>query len=145
MSQSKPRHKTVAISIAIIASFALGWAAAKSSYPPLDLLLSSGQTIIDQQVAYPAGTAKVTAAIVTLERGAETGWHHHEVPLFAYILEGGLTVDYGEDGERAFGPGDSFLEAFKSAHNGRNDGTDPVRILAVFAGAENTPNTVMGK
>lgn len=74
-------------------------------------LLSSAETIIGQSIAYPDGTAMVTAALVFVPAGAETGWHTHEVPLFAYILEGELTVDYGSEGTRTYSPGDSFLEA----------------------------------
>jgi quercetin dioxygenase-like cupin family protein len=136
---------SVTIAATMTASFALGWVAAKTAYPPLDVLVSTGQTTIGQSFEYPDGVPKLTAAIVTLEPGAETGWHRHEVPLYAYILQGELAVDYGAAGEKSFGAGDSFIEAFRSAHNGQNKAGEPVRILAVFAGAEETPNTVMGK
>ena len=74
--------------------------------------------------------------------GQATGWHHHDVPLFAYILEGELTVDYGPDGKKTYKTGDSFIEAFKTEHNGVNTGTTPARILAVFAGSDDAQNTV---
>lgn len=116
---------------------------AKDTYPPLDVLLSTSTSVIDQPLVYPDGTPKITSAIVTMIPGQETGWHHHDVPLFAYILEGELTVDYGPDGTRTYKTGDSFVEAFKSEHNGVNSGTTPVRILAVFAGSDTEPNTVV--
>jgi len=103
-------------------------------------LLSSGTTIIDQPIAYPAGTPKVTAAIVTVPPGGETGWHLHEVPLFAYILDGEISLDYGEKGTRMLKAGDSLLEAMNWAHNGKNTGTVPLRILAVYMGAEGLEN-----
>lgn len=103
-------------------------------------LLSSGTTIIDQPIAYPAGTPKVTAAIVTVPPGGETGWHLHEVPLFAYILDGEITLDYGEKGTKMLKAGDSLLEAMNWAHNGMNKGTVPLRILAVYMGAEGIDN-----
>jgi len=37
---------------------------------------------------------------ITLLPGQQTGWHTHPVPLFGYILEGELTVDYGTKGQR---------------------------------------------
>lgn len=74
--------------------------------------------------------------------GQATGWHHHDVPLFAYILEGELTVDYGPDGKKTYKTGDSFIEAFKTEHNGVNTGTTPARILAVFAGSDDAQNTI---
>ena len=103
-------------------------------------LLSSSTTIIDQPIAYPEGTPKVTAAIVTIPPGGSTGWHLHEVPLFAYILEGEITLDYGEKGIVTKKAGDGMLEAMNWAHNGMNKGDVPIRILAVYMGADGIPN-----
>ncbi|WP_172299111.1 cupin domain-containing protein [Pseudoruegeria sp. HB172150] len=119
-----------------------GPAFAKDTYPPVETLLSSKETVIGQDFTYPEGDAKITAAIVTMQPGASTGWHVHDAPLFAYILEGEITVDYGPDGKNTYREGDSLIEAFETRHNGTNTGDGIVRILAVFAGAENTPNTV---
>lgn len=120
-------------------------ASAKDVYPPLDVLLSTSKSVIGQPLAYPEGTPKITSAIVTMVPGQETGWHRHEVPLFAYILEGELTVDYGPHGKKIYKTGDSFVEAFRSEHNGKNTGTTPARILAVFAGSDTAKNTVLEK
>jgi len=125
--------------IGVLGGFALG----KATYPPLDVLLSSSQTVIGQPIAYPQGVPKVTAAIITMESGQETGLHLHRAPLFAYILSGELTVDYGPDGQRVFKEGSAFLEAFGTDHNGRNTGDGLTRILAVYMGAEGVANTEM--
>ena len=86
-------------------------------------LLASGETIVGEKIAYLAGApAKVTAAILTLVPGASTGWHTHGVPAFGYILEGELTVDYGEKGVHVYRAGDALLEAIDIAHDGRNTG-----------------------
>ncbi len=103
-------------------------------------LLATGKTVIDQQISYPEGTPKVTAAIVTIPPGGETGWHLHEVPLYVYILEGEVTVDYGEKGVKVLKQGESILEAEDWAHNGMNKTDKPLRILAVYIGAEGTDN-----
>jgi quercetin dioxygenase-like cupin family protein len=103
-------------------------------------VLSSGQTIIGQPIAYPTGTPKVTAAIVVVPPGKETGWHTHAIPLFAYILEGELSVDYGDKGIKIYKAGDGLLEAMNWPHNATNKGTTPVRILAVYMGAEGQTN-----
>jgi quercetin dioxygenase-like cupin family protein len=117
-------------------------APARNSYPPLDVLLSGAETILGQTIAYPDGPPKMTAAIVAMLPGQSTGPHRHEVPLFAYMLEGELTVDYGSGGSRTYKAGDAFLEAFETTHNGTNTGTGVARVLAVFAGSETVPNTV---
>ena len=103
-------------------------------------ILESGQTIIGQPIAYPAGTPKVTAAIVVVPPGKETGWHTHAVPLFAYILEGALSVDYGDKGVKVYKAGDGLLEAMNWPHNGVNKTDTVVRILAVYMGAEGQAN-----
>ena len=103
-------------------------------------ILSGNQTIIDQTIAYPAGVPKITAAIVTIPPGGETGWHTHAVPLFAYILDGALTVDYGTKGTKIYEAGGGVLEAMNWPHNGTNKGTVPVRLLAVYMGAEDEAN-----
>jgi quercetin dioxygenase-like cupin family protein len=107
-------------------------------------LLSTSQTIISQPIAYPTkAPAKVVSAIVTMLPGEETGWHQHDVPMFGYILEGEVTVDYGAKGTHVYRQGEAVMEAIDWPHNGRNTGKVPARILAVFIGAEGVPNTVM--
>lgn len=104
-------------------------------------LLSTSETVIGEALAYPSDApAKVTAVIVAVPPGGETGWHRHPVPLFGYILEGTLVVDYGEHGKRTYRPGDALMEAMEAAHNGTNPGPTPVRILAVYIGAEGHAN-----
>ena len=58
------------------------------------------------------------------------------MPLFAYILDGELSVDYGAKGMRTYKKGDSFMEAMGDVHYGFNPGTEPVRLLAVYMGAK---------
>ena len=103
-------------------------------------LLESGSTITGEPIAYPSGTPKVTAVIVTIPPRGETGWHIHTVPLFAYMLDGALTVDYGSKGSRTYKTGDSLLEVMDWPHNGKNNGDVPVRLLAVYMGAEGISN-----
>ena len=129
--------------LALIAAFSTLPARAEEaiSYKTLVTpLLETSQTIIGQPFAYPTGKAKVTAVIVTVPPGGETGWHEHAVPLFAYVLDGALSVDYGDKGTRVYKTGDSLMEAMNWPHNGTNTGNVPVRILAVYIGAEGIPN-----
>lgn len=125
------------------AGLAAGVALGRTGYPPLEVLLQSSETVLGQAFAYPPGKPVVTAAIVSVDPGGETGWHVHEAPLFAWMLDGTLTVDYGPDGIRTYDKGDALIEAFRTRHNGQNLGAEPARLLAVFIGAEGVPNTVM--
>jgi quercetin dioxygenase-like cupin family protein len=105
-------------------------------------LFEGNETIIGQEIAYPRGTPNVTAAIVTIPPGRDTGWHEHSVPLFVYVLEGEISVDYGDKGVKVYRAGDSLLEAMNWAHNGTNKTDAPVRIMAVYIGAKDKPNAV---
>lgn len=105
-------------------------------------LVQGGEDILGTPFRYPDGPARVTSAIVTLPPGAETGWHKHEVPLFAYILEGEMTIDYGERGKKTYRAGDSFLEAYDWPHNGANSGDVPLKLIAVYMGGGDKANTV---
>jgi quercetin dioxygenase-like cupin family protein len=110
--------------------------------PKVETLLETGTTILGQPFAYPSeGAPRITAAIVTLEPGQETGRHRHAVPLYGQVLAGEVTIDYGEHGTKIYRTGDAFMEAIDTLHNGRNDGTETARILAVFIGAEGVPNS----
>jgi quercetin dioxygenase-like cupin family protein len=106
-------------------------------------LLDTGTTVLGQTFSYPSKTpAKVTSEIISMAPGAETGWHKHEVPLYGYVLDGELTVDYGSRGTRVYRKGEAFMEAIGTPHNGRNSGSGEARLLAVFMGADGLPNTV---
>jgi quercetin dioxygenase-like cupin family protein len=111
--------------------------------PKQRLVVSTGTTVTDQPIRYPAGpTANITAAEITLQPGEQTGWHMHPVPVFGYVLEGELTVDYGPKGQHIYRGGEGFVEALNEAHNGHNAGQVPVKILAVFIGATGVQGTV---
>jgi quercetin dioxygenase-like cupin family protein len=129
------------LALAFLAALALPAAAQDSQYQNLlTPLLSGNQTIIDQTIAYPEGTPKVTAAIVVIPPGKDTGWHTHAVPLFVYILEGEVTVDYGSKGMKVYKAGEALLEAENWPHNGMNTTDALVRIFAVYMGAEGLAN-----
>jgi quercetin dioxygenase-like cupin family protein len=86
-------------------------------------ILSTSDTVVGEAIRYPTNApARVTAVEITLQPGEQTGWHTHPVPLFGYVLEGELTVDYGAKGKRTFRRGDALVEAMNEVHNGRNSG-----------------------
>jgi quercetin dioxygenase-like cupin family protein len=129
--------------MAILATPALAEDLAPQTYQNLLTPLLQGSTdVLGAPLAYPAGTANVTSAIVTIPPGGETGWHQHEVPLFAYVLEGELTVDYGEKGKKIYRAGEAVLEAVGWPHNGTSTGTVPMKLVAVYMGSDAATNTV---
>jgi len=120
--------------------FLLGSNASERTH--VEPLLATSTTVLGQPIAYaPGGTAKVTSAIVELPPGGKTGLHRHDVPMFAYVLSGEVTVDYQGEGSRTYRAGEALVEAIDTPHDGYNSGAVPTRILTVFFGAEGTPDT----
>src|SRR4029079_6863497 len=145
MPQFKSRFR---IGIGAIALFVLGAAAAfpLAPQPRFMPLLSTGKTIMDEPIVYPTGApAKLTTGIVTMAPGTETGWHTHGVPLTGLVLEGELTVDYGDKGKRTYKEGQSLAEAINIPHNGKNTGSGMMRLFVVYIGAEGLPTSVAVK
>ena len=135
--------KRLALAALLLATPAFAEDMAPQAYKNLlTPLLQSGTDVLGDPLVYPEGAANVTAALVTVPPGGETGLHRHEVPLFAYILEGELTVDYGDKGKKTYRVGDAVLEAQNWPHNGVNTGTVPLKLLAVYMGGEGKQNTV---
>jgi quercetin dioxygenase-like cupin family protein len=139
-------HRTRIMALAVITGCAVAGPAAardaaKPGYPAVPLL-STAKTIVGETIRYPQGDAHVTAAIVTLAPGGRTILHKHGVPLFAYILAGELTVNYGTHGTRTYRQGQAFMEAMDVAHFGVNKGAQPVRILAVYMGATGAKDVI---
>ena len=113
---------------------------------PAATLLSTGTSIVGEPIQYPTGApAHVTASIINIPPGQRTISHRHGVPLFAYMLQGELTVDYGAKGTRVYRAGEAFMEAMDVEHYGANTGTEPVRILAVYMGADGAKDVIPAK
>jgi quercetin dioxygenase-like cupin family protein len=151
MTRSTAMQVLVAGGLLALTAPALG-AELASAAPPSEarkapltqrMLLSTAKTVTRQPIRYPEGAAAhVTAVEITLAPGQETGWHSHPVPMVGYILAGELTVDYGPHGKRVYRTGDALVEAINQAHNGRNTGQEPTRILAILAGVTGTPGSL---
>ncbi len=107
------------------------------------ILKKSTVTGNGQKITYPCtDRAQVTAMTVELAPGAETGWHKHPVPVYAYVISGNLSVEL-EDGKRlSFHAGDAVIEVVNTLHNGKNIGTEPVKLAVFYLGVEGTPNVI---
>lgn len=117
-----------------------------SAAPPetsAEVLLETSETVLGDAFAYPQGLARVTATRLTLPPGATVPLHTHPVPLFVYIIQGDISVDYGSRGTRTYHKGDTFVEAFEWPHRARNAGKGKVELLAVYTGAEGVQNAIL--
>lgn len=142
------KGRDLRLGIVAVALFAAGAASTRALDATTRVipLLSTGKTVMDEPIVYPTGApAKITAAIVEMQPGAETGWHTHGVPLTGLILDGELTVDYGAKGTRTYKKGQSVAEAISIPHNGRNTGTGVMKLFVVYIGAEGIATSIADK
>jgi quercetin dioxygenase-like cupin family protein len=106
-------------------------------------LLRTTVNSIGQPIAYPGdGTPEVTALLVEMAPGEETGWHQHPVPLLGYILAGELTVYQATGEKRVVRSGEVSLESVGVVHNGVNEGAVPLKMIVFVAGLKDVPFTV---
>jgi quercetin dioxygenase-like cupin family protein len=93
-----------------------------------------------EPITYPVGASpEVTAAVLTVPPGGKTEWMTHPVPGYVYVLQGTLTVEFEDGHHLTFQSGQGFLQARTKWHRGINQGTEPLRFLAVFFGAKGIP------
>jgi len=101
----------------------------------VETLLKTDTTSIGQKINYPQFTnSEVTIAKITIEPGESTGWHRHNIPVFAYILQGVLTVEFENLKPKLFAAGTSFPEVIDLLHNGTNNGFENVVLIAFYLG-----------
>lgn len=111
------------------------WCEGPAPAPETRVLLRSDTTWIGQKIAYPAADSALATVIdVTIPPGGETGWHLHPYPGYAVVLAGTLTLEAEGGKTRVFHAGESFAEAVRVRHNGRNRDTVPLRLVGVFTG-----------
>jgi len=107
------------------------------------VLKKSSVTGNGQKIIYPVtDKAEVTAMTVNLAPGAETGWHSHPIPVYAYVVEGTLEVELEGGQIITYRSGDAIIEVVNTLHNGRNRGSEEVRLVVFYTGAEGTPSVV---
>jgi quercetin dioxygenase-like cupin family protein len=98
-------------------------------------VLKTGASWDGKPIRYPAGQPEITGMVVEIAPGAETGWHLHPVPSFAMVLEGELEVRLRSGSVKRLQAGEAVAEVVNTAHNGRNVGPVPVKLVVFYAGA----------
>ena len=103
----------------------------------IETLLKTDTTSIGQRILYPNfKDDEVTISKVTIPPGRSTGWHKHEIPVFAYVLQGTLTVEVENHKTLQFSENSSFAEVINTFHNGTNRGKEDVVLIAFYLGGK---------
>lgn len=117
--------------------------AARTPYAKVVEVFSGDTTVAGEKVSFPQTDPSVKSLIVSMDPGEKTAWHQHGAPMFAYILQGEITVTYEGLGKKVYREGDGLLEAMHVTHEGQNTGEGPARILTVFLLGDNGTPTVI--
>ncbi|KUL30164.1 cupin domain-containing protein [Chlorobium limicola] len=109
-------------------------------------VLVTGKTSDGKKVRYPrTNDAEITVLVVDVPPGGSTGWHHHPVPVYAYMLEGELAVEMENGTVNLFRKGDAIIEMVDTAHNGYNPGNEKASLVVFYTGVVGVPNVIKEK
>jgi quercetin dioxygenase-like cupin family protein len=99
---------------------------------------AAGQPLVYPQTDQP----QLTGVMVEIPPGAQTGWHKHPYPCVAYILSGSLTVEMEGGTVHQVTAGQALAESVNVMHNGKNTGTEPVKLVMFVMGEKEKPFTI---
>jgi len=109
----------------------------------LKTLLQTTTNSLGQPIEYPReGAPEVTALLVEMAPGEDTGWHQHPVPLLGYLLAGELTVYQVTGEKRIVRAGEVSLESVNVVHRGVNEGAVPCKMIVFVVGLKDAPFTI---
>jgi quercetin dioxygenase-like cupin family protein len=92
-------------------------------------LLKTTVTATGQKIVFPTANTEVTALIVDIPAGADTGWHEHPYPRYAYVLDGAVTVENDTGTRNTYAAGSFIVEQIGTYHHGTT--TMPTRLLVI--------------
>jgi len=93
--------------------------------------------------AYPPGQPEITIRRISVPAGARMETHRHPVINAGILLSGKLTVVTTDGKTLHLKAGDPIVELVNTLHYGINEGKVPADIVVFYAGAVDTPITVV--
>ena len=124
------------LTLALLAIISL---TARSQYSGLNIkeLLRTDTTSIGQKITYPDfADPEVTMLKITIPPGKSTGWHKHNIPVFAYVVKGTLTVELEDHQVEKFTEESTFAEVRDKYHNGTNMEDSDLVLIAIYMGGK---------
>ena len=109
----------------------------------IEPVLKTDTTSLGQKIIYPQfNDNQVTILKITMPPGKSTGWHKQLIPVFAYVLEGTITVEFENKKSIVYLKNSTISESFNTYHNGVNRGNEDVVLLAFYMGEKGKPLSV---
>jgi quercetin dioxygenase-like cupin family protein len=95
--------------------------------------------------AYPTSSPEISVLRFNIAPGAQLPPHYHPVINVAYVTKGELTVTTDQGLKKQLRAGDAVVEVVNQIHFGKNEGTEPVELVVVYAGTDGQKITVLGE
>ena len=109
----------------------------------IEKLLKTDTTETGQHIDYPdIANEEISVLKVTIPPGKSTGWHKHLFPVFAYVLQGTLTVQQEHGKKIRFKKNTSVAESINMYHTGINEGKEAVVLIVFYMGEKDQPVSV---
>ena len=102
-------------------------------------LLKTTADAAGRPLAYPKaedGQAEVTALMVEIAPGGQTGWHKHPIGCIGYLIEGELEVTLADGRVHRLKAGEALCEVVDLEHNGKNTGAAPAKLVMFVLGTK---------
>ncbi len=107
------------------------------------ILLKTSESWDGEPIYYPEGDAEVTAVLIKIPAGAETGWHYHPIPSFAYMIEGELVITLKDGKTKKLEQGEALAEVSNTIHSGKNTGDVTANLVVFYAGSKGDTLTII--
>jgi len=109
-------------------------------------IVTTSTTPDGKPIAYPkTENPEVRIVMVEIPPGKDTGLHIHPMPCYGYILSGSVTVTLEDGTSHTYHEGEGLAELVNVPHSGKNNGTEPTRILMVITGEKGVPISALAK
>ena len=126
------------VAVLVVAVF-VGWALWPASSAAGQQPTVTRKVLLQQDLAIPGYAAALVA--VEIPVGGREGKHTHAGTLVAYVQEGAVTLDYEGKPTVTYKAGDTFFVEPGKIHEGINNGTTAVKVLATFVVEKGKPMT----
>ena len=105
-------------------------------------MFNAPNTVLNQPIQYPPSQNIILETkMIEISPGVTPALHYHPGPLYVYVINGELQVDYGSKGIKLFKEGASFVEAINVCHAVSVVSKTPVQLFTVFIGDSTTDIT----
>jgi quercetin dioxygenase-like cupin family protein len=128
---------------AFVVSAVCGWAPSLVTSAAAQQPAVTRKALLQQDLAIPGYATALVA--VDFPVGSREGKHTHPGTLIAYVQEGVLTLDSEGKPTATYKAGDTFSVEPGKIHEGINNGTTPVKVLAAFVVEKGKPITSPAK